>query len=146
MRGLEFADSQRKGAMTASEAGDRAGGERISPAVACGLGGKGLDVQAGRWRRLVGEAGLGAVETDEGVRVRFRGEPSVERELRALIAVERECCRWARWGIRRDGRALVLDVRSNEEGAAILHRLFAYEPTDGGSRSGGEAGRSSLAG
>jgi hypothetical protein len=56
--------------------------------------------------------------------IRFRDEPTAERELRALAAAEGDCCSWARWEVRRDSGELILDVRSTPEGAAALHAMF----------------------
>jgi hypothetical protein len=94
------------------------------PVIACGLSGEGKGAQAERWLRLGREAGLGRVETEDGVCIRFRAEPAVERELRALVAIESECCAWARWEVRRAGGQLVMRARSTPEGAAALRAMF----------------------
>jgi hypothetical protein len=93
--------------------------------IACGLGTEGAAGQAERWRRLGREAGLGRAETADGLEVRFRGDPAAERELRDLVAVESDCCAWARWEVGRAGDELVLRVTSSPAGAAALHAMFA---------------------
>jgi hypothetical protein len=95
------------------------------PVIACRLGGDEAGAQAERWLRLGREAGLGRVETDDGLCIRFRDEPAAERELRALVAVESVCCAWARWDVRRVSGALVLQVHANPEGAAVLQAMFS---------------------
>ena len=50
--------------------------------------------------------------------------PDAEDELRALVAVESECCAWAAWTVEPTAGAVVLDVRSAAEGIAALHAMF----------------------
>jgi hypothetical protein len=92
--------------------------------IACLLGGAERGAQADRWSRLGREAGLGRAETEDGLLIRFRDEPAVERELRALIAAESDCCGWARWEVSRVGGQLVMRARSTPEGAVALHAMF----------------------
>jgi hypothetical protein len=94
------------------------------PVIACELSGDEASSRAERWMRLRRYAGLGRVETEDGLRVRFRDEPAVERELRALVTAENSCCAWARWEVRRAGGELVMRVSSTPEGAAALHAIF----------------------
>ena len=96
-----------------------------STPVACTLTSAGLAAQSTRWTQLMARALTGRAETADGLRLSFRPGPGTEDELRALVAVETECCPWATWTVQRDGRAVVLDVSSAAEGAAVLHRMFA---------------------
>jgi hypothetical protein len=50
--------------------------------------------------------------------------PDAEDELRALVAVETECCPWATWMVERSAETIVLDVRSTAEGVTALHAMF----------------------
>ena len=93
-----------------------------SAPIACTLTPAGLAAQAGRWRRLIARAGTGRTETAAGLRMTFR--PDAEDELRALVAVETECCHWATWTVERTAGTVVLDVRASAEGAAALHGMF----------------------
>jgi hypothetical protein len=90
--------------------------------VACTLTPAGLAAQAGRWQRLIAQAGTGRTETAAGLRLSFR--PDAEDELRALVAVETECCQWATWTVERTAETVVLDVSSSAEGAAALRGMF----------------------
>ena len=63
-------------------------------------------------------------EMADGLRLSFRPEPEAEEELRRLVAVEVECCRWAAWTVQTDAGATVLDVRSTGPGVATLHGMF----------------------
>ena len=89
--------------------------------VACTLGASEHATQSARWKALYAGAGIERVQTEDGLRVSFRRDPAVERELRELVAVEVECCRWAAWRIETDPAAIVLDVGSRGEGIAVIH-------------------------
>ena len=90
--------------------------------VACTLTAGGLAAQGRRWRRLMAWALTGREETLDGLRLTFR--PEAEDELRALVAVEAGCCAWAAWTVEPTAGAVVLDVRSADEGVATLHSMF----------------------
>ena len=92
--------------------------------VACTLTSAGLAAQAGRWARLAARAMTGRIETEHGLRIRFRPEPGTEEELRALVAVENECCSWATWTVETSPGHVVLDVRAEGAGVTALHDLF----------------------
>jgi hypothetical protein len=94
--------------------------------VACSLGPADLATQADRWVRLAARAMTGRTNTPDGLRIGFRPEPGAEDELRALVAVETECCPWATWTVRTGNGELVLDVRSpSPDGVATLHGMFS---------------------
>jgi hypothetical protein len=93
--------------------------------IACTLPPADLRGQAGRWNQLTGRDLTGRTETADGLRLRFR--PEGEAELRALVAVESECCRWASWTVTAGPGEVTLDVRATAEGAAVLHEMFRQE-------------------
>jgi hypothetical protein len=93
--------------------------------IACTLDAAGLRGQAARWTRLLTSAGLSRRELAGGVALRLRADPGVEQELRALVAVERGCCAWASWQVRRDGDELVMEATSEADGVTVLHGMFA---------------------
>ena len=92
--------------------------------VACSLTTEGLADQAGRWARLTARAMTGRALTADGLRLDFRPEPGIEDELRALVAVETQCCAWATWTVRANPTQLVLDVRAAGDGVTALHGMF----------------------
>ncbi len=96
--------------------------------VSCTLTPSVLAAQGERWHRLMARAMTERAETADGLRIWFRR--GAEDELRALVAVETECCPWATWTVERDAGTIVLDVRSTAEGVATLHGMFA--PASGG--------------
>ena len=95
------------------------------PVVACTLGAAERSDTLRRWDRLRRLAALTHRLTDDGVRVAFRDDAGVEAEVRALVAVEADCCAWATWSVTREDPLIVLEVRSTGSGIAALHALFA---------------------
>ena len=93
--------------------------------VACSLGSADLAAQAGRWARLAARAMAGRTQTEHGLRIRFRPGSGTEEELRALVAVENECCSWATWTVETSPAHIVLDVSAAGTGVAVLHNMFA---------------------
>lgn len=74
---------------------------------------------------LVRTAGIDRAATTDGVTLTFRSDPRVERELRALVAIETECCTWARWEVRADGDGgLVMHAGTTGHGVAVLQSMF----------------------
>jgi hypothetical protein len=96
--------------------------------VACTLTSADLAAQSDRWHLLASRAMTGRTETEHGVRMVFRPEPGAEEELRALVAVESECCSWAHWTVATISGQIVLDVRSTAEGITALHGMFTSLP------------------
>ena len=109
-------------AESTTAAGTTAAGATEVP-VACSLTAAGLAAQ-GRWQRLAARAMAERAKTAHGLRIGFRPEPGVEQELRALAAVETECCPWATWTVTASAERIVLVVRSAEQGVAALHAMF----------------------
>jgi hypothetical protein len=95
-----------------------------STAIACALGQGQLKTQLERWTALYATAGLERRATQDGLRVSFRADPTVEEELRALVAVEVECCGWASWSIDVHPDALILEISSAADGVPVIHTLL----------------------
>jgi hypothetical protein len=97
---------------------------RTAP-IACSLDAGDLRTQEQRWAELVRRAGTDRVATADGVTLTFRADEDIERELRELVAVETECCAWARWEVRADeDRALVMRASAAADGVAVLQSMF----------------------
>src|SRR6478736_3987676 len=92
--------------------------------IACTLGANNLAALGERWRAARREAGLGRQTTPRGLRLEFRADSGVEDELRALVAVESECCAWATWTVERHRETLSVAVISSGEGIVALHGMF----------------------
>jgi hypothetical protein len=99
--------------------------DRGNEPVACTLTSVDLAAQRRRWERLAGGAMTERIEAADGLRMVFRPEPGAEEELRALVAVENECCRWAEWKVAAEDGQIVLAVRAAGDGITALHRMFA---------------------
>lgn len=120
-------------------------GQDNARVIACELDGGDMGAQAKQWiwlRRGAAErsppaarSGLGRVENEEGLKIRFRDEPRVEEELRALVAAESNCFSWARWEVRCADGDVILEITSAPEGAATLHAMFRPDPALGRSRA-----------
>lgn len=96
-----------------------------TPAIACTLTSADLAAEGDRWERLAARAMTERAETADGLRIVFRPEPGAEEELRALVAVENECCSWADWAVEAGDGQILLDVRATPEGAAVLLGMFS---------------------
>jgi hypothetical protein len=97
-----------------------------TPPVACTLTSVDLAAQRERWERLATLALSGRTETVDELLMVFRPEPGAEEELRALVAVENECCRWADWAVEAGDGRIVLAVRAEPgDGVTALHGMFA---------------------
>ena len=94
---------------------------RATP-VACTLSSADLAAQRKRWEQLIARAMTERAETVVGLRISFL--PGAEDELRALVAVETECCAWATWTVERATGTIVLHVRSTADGVGALHNMF----------------------
>ncbi len=103
--------------------------------IACTLTPADLAAQGRRWERLITGALTGQAEFADGLRLTFRA--GVADEVRALAAVEAECCPWATWRVEQAAGSVTLDVRSPGDGAAVLHAMFT------GDRPGRSPGRTS---
>ena len=86
--------------------------------IACTLSNSDLAAQVRRWRAL---PLVQREETTDGLRLTFAREPGVAEELRALVTVEKDCCRWATWTVE-DG--VVLVATSSGHGGRTLHAMF----------------------
>lgn len=99
-----------------------------APPVACTLASTVFRTQVERWTKLYADAGTERIETDDGLHVSFRRSPAVENELRALVAVEIECCAWADWTIEDGAENLTLSVTSTSNSVDVIHTLLLDEP------------------
>lgn len=109
--------------MTVQGAESRVGAE-LSELVACTLTDTDRKTQRERWINLGANFGLRREKTSDGLRLTFADHPAVEGELRALVAVENDCCSWAAWSVERDSGVLVMAARSQDEGITTLHGMF----------------------
>jgi hypothetical protein len=93
--------------------------------VACSLATTDLAQRHERWLRLGESALTDTRTTSNGLRLSFRAAPGIERELRELAALERDCCAFAAWSVHKHGVEVVLDVSAeSSEGIAAVRAMF----------------------
>jgi hypothetical protein len=101
------------------------GTNAVRAAIACSLDDQGRRERAARWQVLGARTAVESTRTDEGLRLTFRPEPGVARELRELAALERECCSFADWRVSETADGVVLDVGAEgAEAVAAVHGMF----------------------
>jgi hypothetical protein len=98
--------------------------QELAELVACTLSDTDLKTQRDRWINVGTNFGIGRENTDDGLQLTFEDHLAVEQELRALVAVENDCCSWASWSVEREEGVLVMAARSKGEGILTLHGMF----------------------
>jgi hypothetical protein len=98
--------------------------QELAELVACTLSDTDLKTQRNRWINVGTNFGIRREETDDGLRLEFKDHPTIEQELRALVAIENDCCSWASWSVERSNGVLVMTARSKSDGIATLHGMF----------------------
>jgi len=96
----------------------------LAELVACTLSDTDLKTQRERWINVGTNFGTAREKTADGLQLSFKDHPAVEQELRALVAVENDCCSWASWSVERKEGALIMAARSKGEGVSTLHGMF----------------------
>jgi len=97
----------------------------VSEPIACRLT---AEAQKGRREEAAAlmERSLHSREPIEGgLRLRFRGDPATDRELRELVRRERECCPFFDFSFEEAAPELVLEARAPAEARGLLDELFA---------------------
>ena len=92
--------------------------------VACSLGPDSARDRLARWRALADRALRASARTEDGAWQLYAAEPSVERELRELVALEGECCPFLAFSLERSARGLELRVRGPAEAAPVLEAFL----------------------
>jgi hypothetical protein len=95
-----------------------------NPAVACTLGAGDRAQRAARWESLTARALRRASRTGRGLRLDFDAGPGVEDELRPLVALETECCAFARWSVSAAGGQLTVEISEDSEAAVAAARAL----------------------
>jgi hypothetical protein len=92
--------------------------------IACTLTGNEQLGRRERWHRLRNSGDAFRMETPTGVRIEFRHSATLERELRELAELERECCAFATWAVYATGTCVALEVDAEGQGVEVLHGMF----------------------
>jgi len=96
--------------------------------IACTLTGAEQIARRDRWLRLAECNAVTIAETTRGLRLSFRWSPSLEQELQELAELERECCAFASWTVRRTESTVCLDVEAEGDAVAAVHGMFTTFP------------------
>jgi hypothetical protein len=62
---------------------------------------------------------------DGGARIVFAASEGTERDLRAVVAAEAECCAFLRFDLRPGDDTIALEVTGPEAGQPVIAELFA---------------------
>jgi hypothetical protein len=99
--------------------------EPIELPLACSLNAAEMEQRAHRWRRLSERALLDSAGSAGTARLRYRPEPKVERELRELVQLERECCPFLSLTISSEDGELLLEISGPPEAESIVAGFVA---------------------
>jgi hypothetical protein len=91
--------------------------------IACTLSWADRKTRAARWHELTRSPAFEISETANGLRLNVAAE--AESELRALAALERECCAFADWTVSVDGDVAVLEVTAEGDAIPVTQTLLA---------------------
>jgi hypothetical protein len=91
--------------------------------IVCTLEGRDMQTRVDEYRAVFGRI-VGAERFDHGFAWRFRWDPEVEVQVRALVAKEKECCRFFRFDVRHEGADIVWETRAEPRAAAVLEEFF----------------------
>lgn len=100
------------------------GSRRLIPVV-CTLSGADVEARVAEWRAVLDRGGR-REPVDGGVRIGFDPAAGVgAAELARLAEAEHDCCGFLGFAVTVDERGLGLEVRTSEDGRAVLDALFA---------------------
>jgi hypothetical protein len=93
--------------------------------IACSLPAAGYAARQEDIARIAREALRSREPLTGGTRLILAARDDTERDLRALVAAEAECCPFLRFELNRDGDSLRLDVTGPGDAQPIIAELFA---------------------
>jgi hypothetical protein len=92
--------------------------------IACTLSPDGFTARMGLIDALAADGLLERTRTQNGLRVRLRDTPDIERRARELIAAESRCCAFLNFELDREGDSLVLAISGPEAAGPMIDLLF----------------------
>jgi hypothetical protein len=83
--------------------------------------------------RALGRAALMAVDRgDRQVVLRFRPDPEIHEQVKAIAAAESECCAFLDFTVARERGATVVTIAAPPDGAPVMHKLVDLFSADAG--------------
>jgi MerR family transcriptional regulator, copper efflux regulator len=95
------------------------------PPLACTLDAGQMSARLIAFDELAQDALLEQHDLPEGVRLRLRNSPAIERRTRELVAAEARCCAFLDFRLRVDDDALELEITGPEHARTIIDQLLA---------------------
>jgi hypothetical protein len=93
--------------------------------VACTLGAGDLVTRMTRWKAVATRAAGRRSPAEHGILLTFDAVPGVADELKALVALERDCCPFATWSVREEPSHVLVEITSDTPaGATAVHDMF----------------------
>jgi hypothetical protein len=93
--------------------------------IACSLSSSDYAARKGDTAQIARRALRSREPVPAGARLTFAAEAQTERDLRAVIAAEAECCSFLHFDLDRDGDTLRLEVTGPDQAQPIIAELFA---------------------
>ncbi len=93
--------------------------------IACTLTARELSERGRRITELAAGSLRSRQALSDGVRLVFAADPGTEREVRALVADETQCCPFLGFRLSRTAEALVLEVTGPQEAQPLMDELFS---------------------
>ena len=95
------------------------------PPIACSLTAAELPARLAEMRAVGERSLLSAEHTDDGAVLRLRSDAGMRARVEALVQAESECCPFLAFDLGESEDALVLTIRSPDEGRAVVQDLVA---------------------
>jgi hypothetical protein len=92
--------------------------------VGCTLSAEALQERKSTIRAAVRNAVLSRSRIPGGYRYEFANDSTTFRQLSRMVELERECCRFLRFGLSETGKTIRLDVSGQPEALVIVEELF----------------------
>jgi MerR family transcriptional regulator, copper efflux regulator len=92
--------------------------------IACSLTAGDMAGRETQFDELARDALLARRDLPDGVRVRLRHTPDIERRTRELIAAEERCCPFLTFHVRRHDSEMELDITGPKPARPIIDEFF----------------------
>jgi hypothetical protein len=95
--------------------------------IACTLSPDGMTARLALIDALAVDGLLDRALTAQGMRVRLRDTPDIERRTRELVAAESACCAFLDFTLGREDGDLVLDITGPQNARPVIEMFFAAD-------------------